>query len=181
MSGNSQSKPDGKPLNRNASLVTQNLGDHLLDSRLVEALDTGDFDQALDLWEQAENSPETAERLHALAKAWASEAEEPAGPRADTLLASLPSKGLSEKDLAAHQILAACPDRLPGAGGAEQLRIWMQDRGIDASADYTRHLWRQSSSLLQPQEDGHLMLAAREGAVLPPPPPEPPVPEGPVR
>lgn len=181
MNGDNPPQSDWKALKRNVSQEIGNLGEHLLDSRLVEALDTGDFDQALDLWELAENSPETAERLHMLAKAWANEAEDHAGPRADTLMASLPSKGLSARDLAAHQSLASCPDRLPGSGGAEQLRIWMQDRGIDASADYTRHLWRQISSMLQPQEDGHLMLAAREGAVLPPSPPEPPVPEGPVR
>jgi hypothetical protein len=140
---------------------------HVLDARVVEALDQGDFDLALEQWVQAESHP--------------GETEEPAGPQADALVANLPAKGLSAQDQAAHQVLSACPDALPLGGGVEGLRIWMRERGIEASTDYTRHLWRQISAMATPVDNDTLVLAAREHGPLPPPPPEPPKPEGPVR
>jgi len=154
---------------------------HLLDARVVEALDQGDFDLALEQWVQAESHPGETERVYELAKAWANETEEPAGPQADALVANLPAKGLSAQDQAAHQALSACPDALPLGGGVEGLRIWMRERGIEASTDYTRHLWRQISAMATPVDNHTLVLAAREHGPLPPPPPEPPKPEGPVR
>ena len=154
---------------------------HLHDQRLVEALDGGAFDQALDQWLEAEATPGGAERLYELAKAWANEAEEPFGPQADAVIGTLSSKGLSAQDLTAHQALSSCPDALPLGGGVEGLRIWMQERGIEASSDYLRHLWRQVSAMSAPVDNSSLVLAARENGPLPPPPPEPPKPEGPVR
>jgi len=154
---------------------------HLLDNRLVEALDCGAFDQALNLWRQAEGTQGEAERLYELAKAWANEVEQPTGPQADLVIGNLPAKGLSAQDQAAHQALSICQDAFPVGGGVEGLRIWMQERGIEASTNYIRHLWRQISAMAAPVDNATLVLAAREHGPLPPPPPEPPKPEGPVR
>jgi hypothetical protein len=162
------------------------LRDSLAQSQLVQALDDGDFDAASQLWDQASSSPDQLDNFYRLAKAWAAEpdtAEEvfPAGPVAADFLAGLPSVGLTGKDLLAHTSLLACRDELPASGGPEKLIIWMRERGIEASREYARGVWRALSGVVTQAADVAYMLAARQADELPPKPPEPPPADGPVR
>ena len=61
---------------------------------------------------------------------------------------------------------------------AEGLRFWMLARGIEASPEYIRHLWRKVSNQV---EVDTLMLAARQAPELPTLPPDAPQADGPVR
>ena len=152
-------------------------GEHLLESRLVEALDLGDFDTALEVWQQSDSSPERLERFNVLVHSWVEEPED-LGPPAAQLVAEFSSKGLSVQDQAAHSALANCGDHLPASGDAEGLRFWMLARGIEASPEYIRHLWRKVSNQV---EVDTFMLAARQAPELPTLPPDAPQADGPVR
>ena len=164
-----------------------NLRASLMESLLVEALDDGDFDAATQLWDQAADSPDQLESFYRLAKAWAAEPDPAplgnalAGPVAAELLASLPATGLTGQDLSAHTALLQCREELPASGGPETLIIWMRQRGIEASREYARGIWRALTAVVDHKASPEYMLAARQADELPPKPPEPPPADGPVR
>lgn len=163
------------------------LQESLVESLLVQALDDGDFDAATRLWDQAGTSPDQLDSFYRLTKAWAAEpdvpslANAPTGPLAAELLASLPATGLAGQDLLAHTALLQCREELPASGGPENLIIWMRKRGIEASREYARGIWRALSTVVDYQASPEYLLAARPGEELPPKPPEPPQADGPVR